>query len=56
MIRIKKLTWLIIIGTIPAGFAGVVFKNIIEETFQSFGYSGIIFINHRDFIIYFTKN
>jgi undecaprenyl-diphosphatase len=32
----KKLTWLVIIGTIPAGLMGVFFKDIIEGMFQSF--------------------
>lgn len=32
----KKLTWLVIVGTIPAGLIGVFFKDIIEGMFQSF--------------------
>lgn len=30
----KKLVWLVIIASIPAGIIGILFKNIIEGTFQ----------------------
>ncbi|MCL2688067.1 MAG: undecaprenyl-diphosphatase UppP [Methanobrevibacter sp.] len=31
----KKLAWMVIIGTIPAGFVGILFKSEVEGLFQS---------------------
>jgi undecaprenyl-diphosphatase len=33
--KYKKLSWLIIIGTIPAGLAGILFKDFFESLFSS---------------------
>lgn len=40
----KKLSWLIIIGTIPAGLVGILFKNQFEALFNSIFYVGIFLI------------
>ncbi|MDP3034237.1 MAG: undecaprenyl-diphosphate phosphatase, partial [Methanobacteriaceae archaeon] len=40
----KKLAWLVIIGTIPAGLAGVLFKSNFESLFSSILAVGIFLI------------
>jgi undecaprenyl-diphosphatase len=40
----KKLSWLIIIGTIPAGLAGILLKNEFEALFNNILYVGIFLI------------
>lgn len=40
----KKLAWLIIIGTIPAGLAGILFKSDLEALFSNILYVGFFLI------------
>ncbi|PKL67054.1 MAG: undecaprenyl-diphosphatase UppP [Methanobacteriales archaeon HGW-Methanobacteriales-1] len=40
----KRLTWLVIIGTIPAGLAGILFKSTFESLFSSILAVGIFLI------------
>ncbi len=40
----KKLAWLVIIGTIPAGLAGILFKSTFESLFSSILAVGIFLI------------
>jgi len=50
----KKLTWMVIIGTIPAGIIGVVFKDPIEATFQSLTIPAF-FLLITGFLLYYSQ-
>ena len=42
--QFKRLAWLVIIGTIPAGLAGVLFKDFFESLFSSIPAIGLFLI------------
>ncbi|MBI4652547.1 undecaprenyl-diphosphate phosphatase [Candidatus Desantisbacteria bacterium] len=49
-----KLFWMLIIGTLPAGIIGVVFKSKFEEIFSS-TYAVAVFLIITGFILWITK-
>jgi undecaprenyl-diphosphatase len=42
--KYKKLAWMVIIGTIPAGLAGVFFKDFFESLFSNIGAVGFFLL------------
>jgi undecaprenyl-diphosphatase len=52
--QFKKLAWLVIIGTIPAGLAGVLFKDFFEGLFSNIA-AVAFFLLITGFLLYFSE-
>lgn len=52
--QFKKLAWFVIIGTIPAGLAGVLFKDFFEGLFSNI-VAVAVFLLITGFLLYFSE-